>query len=210
MTNSFPPGYSPEPDRSARSQGGRGPLYIGIAILLAILVAAVGFIVFRGGEDKEMGEQGIAGPTSTTEETSNTPQETETQGPSSEGEATTATETVPPEPEPESPNPQPRADMPSGLTPTGWNSFASCVGGESLVFAGGGPDGQIAVCQSVAGMTYRSTMFGGTLEAPATESDGSYYVEADPAIIIVTPSGVTVREGGGLAGNADFSQTWQR
>ncbi|GEB97653.1 hypothetical protein [Corynebacterium flavescens] len=220
MTNPFPPEYSPEygsengPVYDSRngpqphSQGGRIPLYIGIVVLGVIFAAAVAFFVFRGLGGEETTAAESSAPMSTKSGSILTAQnQDESMRASEEEDVVTVTETVPPEPE--TPATQRAADMPAGLSATGWiRSFASCNSGESLVFAGNGPDGQVALCQGSAGLTYRSHMFGGTLESPATESDGSYYVQADPALIIVTPGGVTVREGGALAANSSFSQSW--
>ncbi|WP_200440889.1 hypothetical protein [Corynebacterium macginleyi] len=106
-------------------------------------------------------------------------------------------------------------DFIAGLGEHGWTSvhtYADCHGSERVVFAGTGPDGRAIVCQDQAGtLIYRSTIFGGEFTGSIIGQDGAnYYVDASPSIIVVTPSGVSVREGGGLAATADFSDSWQR
>lgn len=106
-------------------------------------------------------------------------------------------------------------DFIAGLGEHGWTSghtYADCHGSERVVFAGTGPDGRAIICQDQAGtLIYRSAIFGGEFTGSIIGQDGgNYYVDASPSIIVVTPSGISVREGGGLAATADFSDSWPR
>ncbi len=96
----------------------------------------------------------------------------------------------------------------------GWldGDYASCNRFERALFAGSGPDGRVIICETGGGYKfYRSSMFDGQFESDDVTQDGNnYYVNADPSIIVVTPSGVSVREGGGLAATGEFTEAWQR
>ena len=96
----------------------------------------------------------------------------------------------------------------------GWldGGYASCNRFERALFAGSGPDGRVIICETGGGYKfYRSSMFDGQFETDDVTQDGNnYYVNADPSIIVVTPSGVSVREGGGLAATGEFTESWQR
>lgn len=96
----------------------------------------------------------------------------------------------------------------------GWldGGYASCNRFERALFAGSGPDGRVIICETGGGYKfYRSSMFDGQFESDDVTQDGNnYYVNADPSIIVVTPSGVSVREGGGLAATGEFTESWQR
>ena len=96
----------------------------------------------------------------------------------------------------------------------GWldGGYASCNRFERALFAGAGPDGRVIICETGGGYKfYRSSMFDGQFESGDVTQDGNnYYVNADPSIIVVTPSGVSVREGGGLAATGEFTESWQR
>ncbi|MDK4323594.1 hypothetical protein [Corynebacterium accolens] len=106
-------------------------------------------------------------------------------------------------------------DFIDGLGEYGWtdtNTYANCHRYERVVFAGKGPDGRAIICENQGNvLTYRSTIFGGEFTGSIIGQDGgNYYVDASPSTIVVTPSGISVREGGGLAATADFTQSWQR
>lgn len=96
----------------------------------------------------------------------------------------------------------------------GWldGGYATCNRFERALFAGSGPDGRVIICETGGGYKfYRSSMFDGQFESGDVTQDGNnYYVNADPSIIVVTPSGVSVREGGGLAATGEFTESWQR
>ncbi|MEK0127485.1 MULTISPECIES: hypothetical protein [Corynebacterium] len=96
----------------------------------------------------------------------------------------------------------------------GWldGGYASCNRFERALFAGSGPDGRVIICETGGGVKfYRSSMFDGQFQTSDVTQDGNnYYVNADPSIIVVTPSGVSVREGGGLAATGEFTESWQR
>lgn len=96
----------------------------------------------------------------------------------------------------------------------GWldGGYATCNRFERALFAGSGPDGRVIICETGGGVKfYRSSMFDGQFETSDVSQDGNnYYVNADPSIIVVTPSGVSVREGGGLAATGEFTESWQR
>lgn len=96
----------------------------------------------------------------------------------------------------------------------GWldGGYANCQRFERALFAGAGPDGRAIICETGGSdKIYRSSMFDGQFQTSDVTQDGNnYYVNADPSIIVVTPSGVSVREGGGLAATGEFTESWQR
>ena len=96
----------------------------------------------------------------------------------------------------------------------GWldGGYANCQRFERALFAGAGPDGRAIICETGGGdKIYRSSMFDGQFQTSDVTQDGNnYYVNADPSIIVVTPSAVSVREGGGLAATGEFTESWQR
>lgn len=102
----------------------------------------------------------------------------------------------------------------SNFNEYGWldGGYANCQRFERALFAGSGPDGRVIICETGGGVKfYRSSMFDGQFETGDVTQDGNnYYVNADPSIIVVTPSGVSVREGGGLAATGEFTESWQR
>ena len=102
----------------------------------------------------------------------------------------------------------------SNFNEYGWldGGYANCQRFERALFAGSGPDGRVIICETGGGYKfYRSSMFDGQFESGDVTQDGNnYYVNADPSIIVVTPSGVSVREGGGLAATGEFTESWQR
>lgn len=102
----------------------------------------------------------------------------------------------------------------SNFNEYGWldDGYANCQRFERALFAGAGPDGRVIICETGGGdMIYRSSMFDGEFQTSDVTQDGNnYYVNADPSIIVVTPSGVSVREGGGLAATGEFTESWQR
>lgn len=102
----------------------------------------------------------------------------------------------------------------SNFNEYGWldGGYANCQRFERALFAGSGPDGRVIICETGGGYKfYRSSMFDGQFETGDVTQDGNnYYVNADPSIIVVTPSAVSVREGGGLAATGEFTESWQR
>lgn len=102
----------------------------------------------------------------------------------------------------------------SNFNEYGWldGGYANCQRFERALFAGSGPDGRVIICETGGGYKfYRSSMFDGQFETgDVTQDSNNYYVNADPSIIVVTPSGVSVREGGGLAATGEFTESWQR
>ena len=102
----------------------------------------------------------------------------------------------------------------SNFNEYGWldGGYANCQRFEHALFAGAGPDGRVIICETGGGVKfYRSSMFDGQFQTSDVTQDGNnYYVNADPSIIVVTPSGVSVREGGGLAATGEFTESWQR
>ena len=102
----------------------------------------------------------------------------------------------------------------SNFNEYGWldGGYANCQRFERALFAGSGPDGRVIICETGGGYKfYRSSMFDGQFESGDVTQDGNnYYVNADPSIIVVTPSAVSVREGGGLAATGEFTESWQR
>jgi len=102
----------------------------------------------------------------------------------------------------------------SNFNEYGWldGGYANCQRFERALFAGAGPDGRVIICETGGGVKfYRSSMFDGQFQTSDVTQDGNnYYVNADPSIIVVTPSGVSVREGGGLAATGEFTESSQR
>ena len=102
----------------------------------------------------------------------------------------------------------------SNFNEYGWldDGYANCQRFERALFAGAGPDGRVIICETGGGdKVYRSSMFDGQFQTSDVTQDGNnYYVNADPSIIVVAPSGVSVREGGGLAATGEFTESWQR
>ena len=102
----------------------------------------------------------------------------------------------------------------AGFNEYGWldGGYANCQRFERALFAGAGPDGRVIICETGGGdKIYRSSMFDGQFQTSDVTQDGNnYYVNADPSIIVVTPSAVSVREGGGLAATGEFTESWQR
>ena len=148
-----------------------------------------------------------------TEETSTATKSPETQ--KKEPPVVTVTETEQEQAQPPKTTNGGGGDFIDGLGEYGWtdiNTYADCHRFERVVFAGKGPDGRAIVCENTGGtLTYRSTIFGGEFTGSIIGQDGgNYYVDASPSTIVVTPSGISVREGGGLAATADFTDSWQR
>lgn len=148
-----------------------------------------------------------------TEKTSTATKSPETQG--KEPPVVTVTETEQEQAQPPKATNGGGGDFIDGLGEYGWtdtNTYANCHRYERVVFAGKGPDGRAIICENQGNvLTYRSTIFGGEFTGSIIGQDGgNYYVDASPSTIIVTPSGISVREGGGLAATADFTDSWQR
>ena len=148
-----------------------------------------------------------------TEKTSTATKSPETQG--KEPPVVTVTETEQEQAQPPKNNNGGGNELIDGLGEYGWtdtNTYANCHRYERVVFAGKGPDGRAIICENQGNvLTYRSTIFGGEFTGSIIGQDGgNYYVDASPSTIVVTPSGISVREGGGLAATADFTDSWQR
>ncbi|ERS57976.1 hypothetical protein ACUY26_08890 [Corynebacterium segmentosum] len=148
-----------------------------------------------------------------TEETSTATKSPETQ--KKEPPVVTVTETEQEQAQPPKTTNGGGNELIDGLGEYGWtdtNTYANCHRYERVVFAGKGPDGRAIICENQGNvLTYRSTIFGGEFTGSIIGQDGgNYYVDASPSTIVVTPSGISVREGGGLAATADFDDSWQR
>lgn len=118
------------------------------------------------------------------------------------------------------PAPSPADNFPAearaaGLTATGWsdNAVTRCGAGESLVYAGRGTDAWVTVCAAGGGMTYRSDVFGGTLNMPvdrhrSNPANGSFTIPASPALIQVEGDQVLVYQDGRLVNSKNLPNAW--
>lgn len=194
----------------------RWGLHLGVVATAGIVLSACSSST-DGNQPDFSGDGGMTTVESTTEtsteETSTATKSPETQD--KEPPVVTVTETEQEQAQPPKTTNGGGGDFIDGLGEYGWtdiNTYADCHRFERVVFAGKGPDGRAIVCENTGGtLTYRSTIFGGEFTGSFIGQDGgNYYVDASPSTIVVTPSGISVREGGGLAATADFTDSWQR
>ncbi|MER0080830.1 hypothetical protein ABRP84_01765 [Corynebacterium sp. KPL2861] len=194
----------------------RWGLHLGVVATAGIVLSACSSST-DGKQPDFSGDGGMTTVESTTgtstEETSTATKSPETQD--KEPPVVTVTETEQEQAQPPKTTSGGGGDFIGGLGEYGWtdiNTYADCHRFERVVFAGKGPDGRAIVCENTGGtLTYRSTIFGGEFTGSIIGQDGgNYYVDATPSTIVVTPSGISVREGGGLAATADFTDSWQR
>lgn len=192
----------------------RWGLHLGAVATAGIVLSACSSST-DGDQPDFSGDGGMTTVESTTdtaaEESSSATKSPETQ----EKEPPVVTETEQEQAQPQKTTNGGGGDFIDGLGEYGWtdtNTYANCHRYERVVFAGKGPDGRAIICENQGNvLTYRSTIFGGEFTGSIIGQDGgNYYVDASPSTIVVTPSGISVREGGGLAATADFTQSWQR
>ena len=187
----------------------------------AVATAGIVLSACSNGSDGDQpdfsGDGGMTTVESTTE-TSTEKTSTATKSPETQEKGppvVTVTETEQEQPQPPKNNNDGGSELIDGLGEYGWtdtNTYANCHRYERVVFAGKGPDGRAIICENQGNvLTYRSTIFGGEFTGSIIGQDGgNYYVDASPSTIVVTPSGISVREGGGLAATADVTDSWQR
>ena len=196
-----------------KDKSGVVPIVVGIVILVAIVAAAAAFFLLgRGGEKTEQTAQQQFKPvesttTSTASTTSAAPSTKESPSPS----VVTVTETAP-NPEEHYDHGRDKSTVSGGiLSDRGWSgSYASCTAGEDLILAGTSDDGKVVVCGNAGGATYRSDMFGGTLELPAEGHEGTYQVDADPSYIVVNADGLRVYQDNAAVESVTWNDYWQR
>lgn len=195
-----------------KDKSGVVPIVVGIVILVAIVAAAAAFFLLgRGGEKTEQTAQQEFKPvesttTSTARTTSAAPSTKESPSPS----VVTVTETAS-NPEEHYDHGRDKSTVSGVLSDRGWSgSYASCTAGEDLILAGTSDDGKVVVCGNAGGATYRSDMFGGTLELPAEGHEGTYQVDADPSSIVVNADGLRVYQDNATVESVTWNDYWQR
>ncbi|MDK4336789.1 hypothetical protein [Corynebacterium accolens] len=194
----------------------RWGLHLGAVATAGIVLSACSSST-DGDQPDFSGDGGMTTVESTTE-TSTEKTSTATKSPETQGKeppVVTVTETEQEQAQPPKTTNGGGGDFIDGLGEYGWtdtNTYANCHRYERVVFAGKGPDGRAIICENQGNvLTYRSTIFGGEFTGSIIGQDGgNYYVDASPSTIVVTPSGISVREGGGLAATADFTDSWRR
>ena len=195
-----------------KDKSGVVPIVVGIVILVAIVAAAAAFFLLgRGGEKAEQTAQQefkpVESTSATAEMTSAEPSIKESPSPS----VVTVTETAP-NPEEHYDHGRDKSTVSGGiLSDRGWSgSYASCTAGEDLILAGTSDDGKVVICGNAGGATYRSDMFGGTLELPAEGHEGTYQVDADPSYIVVNADGLRVYQDNATVESVIWNDYWQR
>ena len=195
-----------------KDKSGVVPIVVGIVILVAIVAAAAAFFLLSRGDDKtEQTAQQEFKPVESTsapaETTSVAPSTIESPSPS----VVTVTETAP-NAEEHYAHSRDKSTVSGGiLSDRGWSgSYASCTAGEDLILAGTSDDGKVVVCGNSGGATYRSDMFGGTLELPAEGHEGTYQVDADPSSIVVNADGLRVYQDNAAVESVTWNDYWQR
>lgn len=195
-----------------KDKSGVVPIVVGIVILVAIVAAAAAFFLLSRGDDKT--EQTAQQEFKPVESTS-APAETTFVAPSTKESPSqsvvTVTETAP-NPEEHYDHGRDKSTVSGGiLSDRGWSgSYASCTAGEDLILAGTSDDGKVVVCGNAGGATYRSDMFGGTLELPAEGHEGTYQVDADPSYIVVNADGLRVYQDNTAVESVTWNDYWQR
>ncbi|AMO88299.1 hypothetical protein WM42_0549 [Corynebacterium simulans] len=195
-----------------KDKSGVVPIVVGIVILVAIVAAAAAFFLLSRGDDKT--EQTAQQEFKPVESTS-APAETTSVAPSTKESPSqsvvTVTETAP-NPEEHYDHGRDKSTVSGGiLSDRGWSgSYASCTAGEDLILAGTSDDGKVVVCGNAGGATYRSDMFGGTLELPAEGHEGTYQVDADPSYIVVNADGLRVYQDNTAVESVTWNDYWQR
>ena len=195
-----------------KDKSGVVPIVVGIVILVAIVAAAAAFFLLSRGDDKT--EQTAQQEFKPVESTS-APAETTSVAPSTKESPSqsvvTVTETAP-NPEEHYDHGRDKSTVSGGiLSDRGWSgSYASCTAGEDLILAGTSDDGKVVVCGNAGGATYRSDMFGGTLELPAEGHEGTYQVDADPSSIVVNADGLRVYQDNATVESVTWNDYWQR
>ncbi|WP_288855156.1 hypothetical protein [uncultured Corynebacterium sp.] len=192
---------------TARSSESGWPLIAGVVLLAGIVLAAVGFVAWTvwGGGKNSNAERSTVVVTQTASgqgEEAAVP----TDEPESESSAPSATSVVPTS----TVEASAETGMPEGLTQSGWSgTTAVCGDGETLAFAGRGPDGAAVVCASGGEYIYHSALFGGSLTNTAYLEGPTFYVPTDDSLITVSDSGFGVRQGGTRVAGGEFTESWR-
>ncbi|MCQ9348539.1 hypothetical protein NQ023_08670 [Corynebacterium phoceense] len=192
---------------SARSSKSGWPLIAGVVLLAGIVLAAVEFVAWSvwGGGKNNNAERSTVVVTQTASgqgEEAAVP----TDEPESESSAPSATSVVPTS----TVEASAETGMPEGLTQSGWSgTTAVCGDGETLAFAGRGPDGAAVVCASGGEYIYHSALFGGSLTNTAYLEGPTFYVPTDDSLITVSDGGFGVRQGGARVAGGEFTESWR-
>ncbi|KXB54715.1 hypothetical protein HMPREF2976_09125 [Corynebacterium sp. HMSC077D10] len=192
---------------TARSSESGWPLIAGVVLLAGIVLAAVGFVAWTvwGGGKNNNAERSTVVVTQTASgqgEEAAVP----TDEPESESSAPSATSVVPTS----TVEASAETGMPEGLTQSGWSgTTAVCGDGETLAFAGRGPDGAAVVCASGGEYIYHSALFGGSLTNTAYLEGPTFYVPTDDSLITVSDGGFGVRQGGARVAGGEFTESWR-
>ncbi|HCG3139027.1 hypothetical protein ACL1IW_10175 [Corynebacterium striatum] len=194
-----------------KDKSGMVPIVVGIVILVAIVAAAAFFLLGWGGEKTEQTAQQEFKPVESTAATAETTSAASSTKESPSPSVVTVTETAP-NPEEHYDHGRDKSTVSGGiLTDRGWSgSYASCTAGEDLILAGTSDDGKVVVCGNSGGATYRSDMFGGTLELPAEGHEGTYQVDAYPSSIVVNADGLRVYQDNVAVESVTWNDYWQR
>ena len=174
-----------------------------LATVVVILAAFAAYLIFgRGGgtETRAAETSATSAPPAVVETVVETVEETVTAAPATTAPTTTSSTTSP-------------APEVAGLTARGWTAspVIRCGGGESVRYAArDGAGSYITVCSSGNSMTYRSDIFGGTLEMPvdagaSAPSQGYFSVPAGQHRIVIDGDRLEVREGSSVVNSADFA-----
>lgn len=192
---------------TARSSKSGWPLIAGVVLLAGIVLAAVGFVAWTvwGGGKNNNAERPTVVVTQTV-----SGQGVEAGVPTTESESEDQTPATTPEASPSTVAASGEAGMPEGLTQSGWSgTTAVCGDGETLAFAGRGPDGAAVVCASGGEYIYHSALFGGSLTNTAYLEGPTFYVPTDDALITVSDGGFGVRQGGARVAGGEFTESWR-
>ena len=192
---------------TARSSKSGWPLIAGVVLLAGIVLAAVGFVAWTvwGGGKNSNAERSTVVVTQTA-----SGQGEEAAVPTDEPESEDQTPTTTPETSPSTVAASGEAGMPEGLTQSGWSgTTAVCGDGETLAFAGRGPDGAAVVCASGGEYIYHSALFGGSLTNTAYLEGPTFYVPTDDALITVSDGSFGVRQGGARVAGGEFTESWR-
>ena len=192
---------------TARSSESGWPLIAGVVLLAGSVLAAVGFVAWTvWGVGKNYNAER---PTVVVTQTASGQGEeaaVPTEEPESESSPPAATSVVPTS----TVEASAETGMPEGLTQSGWSgTTAVCGDGETLAFAGRGPDGAAVVCASGGEYIYHSALFGGSLTNTAYLEGPTFYVPTDDSLITVSDGGFGVRQGGARVAGGEFTESWR-
>ncbi|MDO5669653.1 MAG: hypothetical protein Q4G50_06590 [Corynebacterium sp.] len=197
------PEYQQYPPQYSQAQPKRGGAMVGvlIAVVAVLAIAAVsllGWLLYTSGV---FGSSTSSAPAGGTVVVQSTVVETQEPQPEPEEETTTHRTTTTRTTTATTQREAPESSVP-GLRADGWddNTITRCGGGESLVYAGRGDNAWITICDGAGGLTYRSWVFDGHLNEPATQTNpGRFVVDVTPNRIVVDYDVVDIYTNGTLA-----------